>query len=246
MLSCTTSDNNEEYTIPELTISVSDEGMSTESSPRSVTPVYTFRENDQLSLFVVNQNTLEAYNNQPAVMNFKSTFQDDNWIQSVKVGLTDDSGTVLSFYPYSADNLNPAAIPVTALATDYLYGKSSSAVSQASTKAVIKMKHIHAMVRFKFSSLSPKSITDISISQMPESGTINLSSGVFTASGTTRELTESNLKLTVPSGNEYDYTTFILPGDNIRFKFIIDGKLYFYKPTVQLQTGKVYNINLTI
>ena len=245
LFSCST---DSEYNIPDsfLNISVNDEGFKSDTDTRAVTPVYEFKSNDELSMFVVNQNTLESYDDLTGVINYKSTYTGNNWNQTVKVGLTDSQGTVLAFYPYADANSDPAAIPVTACQTDYLYGMSTSSVSQANTNAVIKMKHVHTLVRFKFTSEMSRSISEISISQMPESGTINLSNGVFTPAGTTKEVTETNLNLTVPSDKEYDYTTYVLPGNNLRFKFIIDGKLYFYKPGVTLRIGKAYNVTLKI
>lgn len=229
-----------------LILAISDSGFLNENQTRTITPIYTFQANDKLSLYVVNQNTLDSYADQAGVINYTGTHTGDSWEQAIQVELVDSPGTVLAFYPYDAANINPAAIPVTAQSTDYLYGASSAPVSRANTRAAIQMKHVHTLVRFKFLSSSPQAISEIQVAQMPVSGTLNLSTGVLTASGTTTEKSDTGLTLAIPSDKQFDYGTYILPGDNIRFKFIINGKLYFYKPAAQLQIGKAYNITLTI
>lgn len=244
MTACT-AENDIEGTQP-LILSVSDNGFLDENQTRAITPMYTFQENDKLSLYVVNQNTLDSYADQAGVINYTGTHTGDSWTQAAQVGLIDSPGTVLAFYPYDAGNINPAAIPVTALSVDYLYGASANPVSRVNTQAVIRMKHVHTLVRFKFLSSSSLIISEIRTAQMPQSGTLNLATGELTASGTTIEQSNTKLELTIPSKKQFDYETHILPGDNIRFQFIVNGKLYFYKPAIKLQIGKAYNITLTI
>lgn len=246
LTSCTQENDFQAEVGEPLILAISDSGFLNENHTRAITPIYTFQTNDKLSLYVVNQNTLDSYADQAGVINYTGTHAGDSWEQNTKVELVDSPGTVLAFYPYSTANLNPAAIPVTAQSTDYLYGASSAPVSRTNTRAAVHMKHVHTLVRFKFLSSSPQAISEIRVSQMPESGTLNLATGVLTASGTVTEKSDTGLTLTIPSDKQFDYDTYILPGDNIRFKFIINGKLYFYKPTAQLQISKAYNITLTI
>ena len=243
LASCTSDSIIREF--PTLELGISDSGFHDEGQTRSITPMYSFQTNDELSLYVVNENTLDSYADQSGIINYMGTYTGKLWKQESQVNLVDIPGSVLAFYPYSVENTNLAAIPVRAQHTDYLYGTSTGTVSQSKTQATIRMKHVHALIRFKFQSSTSRSISEIRI-QMPESGSINLGTGVLTTSNETIEISDTALTLTVPSDAQFDYQTFILPGDNIRFKYIINGQLYFYKPVTQFKPGKVYNITLTI
>lgn len=231
---------------PSLTLHIDKEASAIKEHTRTFTPIYSFNIHDKLSMFVVNKNTMDSYADQSGVINYPATYTGSSWEQAVKVNLIDTQGTVFAFYPYSEENTNPSAIHIMADETDYLFGQSSGDISQNNTNAIIKMRHIHSLIRFKFISSSSQSITEARITQMPESGTINLSTGHFTPGSRTFEKREAGLSIPIPSDNNYDYSAYILQGENIQFKFIINGKLFFYKPEIQFQSGYTYNINLTV
>lgn len=117
------------------------------------------------------------------------------WVDSEnnRFGFGSTPGHVFAYFPYNSEltadkGFDYKAIPVTPGYTDYLYGKSEEsnviiAHDSKNSAATIKLNHALAMVTFTFANTGytgPSELQSITLNNLPNSGTLDITTGVTT------------------------------------------------------------------
>lgn len=148
---------------------------------------------DKIGVSVFNTENSDNYQGMAdtATQNLPWTFDGSVWNPANPFYLQNSQADIYAYYPYSASATNMSAIEVAPGYTDYLYGKSNSAVSKPTPAAQITLNHALSMISFTFSRTNYPGeckLNSITVKGVPAEGTMNLRNGSIDASNTTTDL----------------------------------------------------------
>lgn len=139
----------------------------------------------QIGVFVFNAGTTNNYQGTAANNNHKNllwTNTSDAWNFNGNYYLGNSEADIHAYFPHSEANAGHN-IPVTPGYTDFLYGKSTNTVNLETKGANIVLNHALAMVTFTFENTGytgPAVLQSITLNQLPNSGTLDITTGVTT------------------------------------------------------------------
>lgn len=110
------------------------------------------------------------------------TNNSNRWSFNGNYYLGNSEADIYAYFPYKQAN-NTQIIPVTPGYTDFLYGKSSNTVHLGNKGANIVLNHALSMVTFTFENTGytgPTVLQSITLNQLPNSGTLDITTGVTT------------------------------------------------------------------
>lgn len=148
---------------------------------------------DKIGVSVFNTGSADNYQGMTdtATRNLAWTFDGSVWNAGTPFYLQNSQADIYAYYPYSASATNMSAIEVAPGYTDYLYGKSSNAVSKPAPAAQITLNHALSMISFTFSRTNYPGeckLNSITVKGVPADGTMDLRDGSIDVSSTTTDL----------------------------------------------------------
>lgn len=202
-----------------------------------------FEVGDQIGLFVQkdqggNYNDCDCSFNTKAILGTK-------WEVKENINLT-TSGIVCGYYPYNANVTDLTAIPIESESqTDYLFSDKIS-VSGANASANLTMKHALSLMTFaisKESYIGEGKITNVEITDVPLTGTMNCTTGTVTKANS-----KASLCLAVTGNLPATVQVISIPTElnGQTALFTIDGKLYSFPLQGNLVSGMKSSYSLTI
>lgn len=223
-----------------------------------------FAINDAIGLFMYKStgwgNEYPRFSSQ----NNKSTKTAEGWSLANDIYLLADKASIWAYYPYNLNVTDGTKIPVPISTTshvDYMWGKSSNAVSVVETGAIIPMQHALSqfVIRLK---VSPEYHNDGNLTsaklfssqaKFATTGTMNLNdNGKITYSPSQTELSWTpNTTVPVQGGSPVDFSAAIYPmtvsANEVTLEVVIDGATYRYViPEIDWVAGKRYIYSITM
>ena len=218
-----------------------------------------FESDDKVGLYVVNYNgstsgTLVSSGNH--VDNMRFTYS-GSWTPDQEIYWKDEStkADFYTYYPYTANISNIAALPVSVLtnqtteenykASDFLWGKTAGI---APTKNAVSMmvKHLTSNIIIKLVPGDGYSVDDLATAKIEICGlktnaTVNLTNGEITATGISADIT--------PINETTQYRALVIPQnvtgiDLVRIK--IGDNTYLLNQTINLLPNRQYTSTITI
>lgn len=218
-----------------------------------------FERDDKVGLYVVNYNgstsgTLVSSGNH--VDNMRFTYS-GSWTPDQEIYWKDEStkADFYTYYPYTANISNIAALPVSVLtnqtteenykASDFLWGKTAGI---APTKNAVSMmvKHLTSNIIIKLVPGDGYSVDDLATAKIEICGlktnaTVNLTNGEITATGISADIT--------PINETTQYRALVIPQnvtgiDLVRIK--IGDNTYLLNQTINLLPNRQYTSTITI
>lgn len=260
LLSCSKEDQNlaEEHKIP-INISV---GQSTRANDE------TFESNDEIGLYVVNYideiaGELTASGNHVDNMRFK--FIGGSWIPDNEVYWKDKntSADFYAYYPYSGDVTSIVSHPFSVKldqsssedfwASDFLWGK---AINVCPDEKTVSIQTNHSLSRILIDIKPGSGFTDdswisadksVKICDVLTSATIDLSTGIATATGSKSEIVPLSTSV---SGTTSSYQAMMIPqvvADKSKLVVItVDGVDYVYRKGFSFGANTQYKFSVTV
>ena len=230
----------------------------------------SFPTSTEMGLFITTGSIGNVYDNTSANSNVKAVLGASGWVLTPPVYLSANNATIYAYTPYSSSVSSGTSIPVnvTSAVADYCYGKSSGTINAKSPTATITMSHALTKVRFKISKASTYTgtgkLTEISINGSTNNticaqGTLNISTGVITATTTSAHtITRTNasglytITASAPTDAQAAVLDFTLIPANFQAKeismsFTIDGKIFTFSVpagTWEKSTINTYTLSL--
>lgn len=189
-----------------------------------------FISGDQIGLFLVNPEG-NNYNNCNCSFNNKATFSTE-WALQDDILLTDELGTLYSYYPYSDEVRDMKQIPLSSSSQhDYLVSRPAK-VDVTNTEATLRMQHVMSLVKFSIKKdgyLGNGHITKIVLKGIGLSGTMDATNGNITTLTNGNEIYDCNLSLDPESPLTVGIIAFPQSVSSTTALITIDGEQYGYK-----------------
>ncbi len=207
-----------------------------ESSTRSV--VNAFDLGAQIGVYVTNSGTTSPYGGVSANMNISYTLKgDDYWTTSYSTNLEATQADVYGYYPFQ----NGVTTGSVALqnGTDHLYTVVHSTINRNNPAATIRLNHAMSLLKFDLDA-SLGNVARIRIRNLPVSGTLNVFTGSVTASTVLTNVDIYKDDLALSEG------FLAIPGYKMDIMVYTDKGSYVWKPETATESGKQYNITLSV
>ena len=197
--------------------------------------VESFQSGDQLGLCLMDASG-NPYDGEADCFNAAYTLQSGGkWDPSRDIRLSSAQGKVYAYYPYDATLAADGLLTVTN-GEELLLTRSAGTVSSSSPKAVIRLSHVMALLKFNISS-DKGTVSRVRVRNLPLSASWCLWSGALSLDSETTIMDIEDLGL-LSTGIP------VIPGKALEVMVYTDQGCFISKPGEVLQSGKIYTITL--